>query len=465
MALPVILVSSGSGSDTAASGAGPNNALSGSAGVTSADGLTVVLDGSPDLSGVATDGSHVLFMSDTTAGARNFSKITGTANSGTPTAQVTVANAFQALNTDAWAIGGERASLGSTTSAKLVENNSGNGDAMPGWAMEFQSAHAETLAATLTLRRAGNATDGAIVIRGKDGAATKPIITFSNNGNAFTLNANYQAVDNFEMQNTNGTKTASIAINIANYVVYTSVKRMKCSDSTNKFWKFLKCYDTKGVIDSNYVKNCAHNGMELGSEGNLVVTIANNVIKSCGNIGIEFTYTNKIMVTLENNIVAGCTGRGVDVGNTTSTGGGLTIRHNTFVSNGGDGLRISTSSNLYAVVVDSNISASNTGYGINWNVAAALMSSLRHLMRNNGLYSNSSGGTNNGASVSEVTTDPTFTNVGSDDYSIGTNYKSLGYPIGGTLYLGVHSATYNYVDPGAAQRKEFSARARSMLGF
>src|SRR5262245_38170373 len=116
MPLPTILVDSTTGSDTAASGAGPATALTGSAASTSADGLTVTLDGSPDLTNVATDGSHAVFLNDSTAGARNFGKITAKDN---VAKTVTVTNAFGAsLSGKSWAIGGKRASIGSTTSTK-----------------------------------------------------------------------------------------------------------------------------------------------------------------------------------------------------------------------------------------------------------------------------------------------------------------------------------------------------------
>ncbi len=192
MAFPVILIDSATGSDTAASGAGPGTALTGSAGVTSASGLVVTLDGSPDLSGVAVDGSHVIYFADATAGNRNFGKITATANSGTPTAQVTVADAFGVNLTKAWAIGGRRAKLGSATTTKLLDNNSAAGDAMPGWVVEFQSGHIET-SGRVIMRRAGDTTSGPIILRGAAGGI-RPIYTCNSDAEAILMLANYQQV-------------------------------------------------------------------------------------------------------------------------------------------------------------------------------------------------------------------------------------------------------------------------------
>ena len=174
MPFPTILIDSATGSDTAASGAGPATALTGPAAGTSADGLTVTLDGSPDLSGVATDGTHVLFLSDSTAGNRNFSRITA---KDVAARTVTVAHAFGAsLSGKPWAIGGRRASIGSATSRKLADNNVSAGDAMPGWKVRLASGHAETLSGALTWRRAGDTTDGPIVLEGEPGAGTMPVV-------------------------------------------------------------------------------------------------------------------------------------------------------------------------------------------------------------------------------------------------------------------------------------------------
>ncbi len=64
MAYPTIIFNATSGSDTAASGAGPSTAVTGSsATVNGGDPGTVLdLDGTPDLSGVATDGSGAIFL-------------------------------------------------------------------------------------------------------------------------------------------------------------------------------------------------------------------------------------------------------------------------------------------------------------------------------------------------------------------------------------------------------------------
>ena len=167
MALPVILVNSATGSDSAASGAGPATALTGSSASTSGTGLVVTLDGSPNLSGVATDGSHVIYLNDSTANARNFGKITAADNTAKT---VTVSDAFGlSLSGKSWAIGGVRASINANGSEKLWSTSGSTaGDVMPGWTVRMQSGHAES-GALITMRRGGNLTAGGYCSRGRIG--------------------------------------------------------------------------------------------------------------------------------------------------------------------------------------------------------------------------------------------------------------------------------------------------------
>src|SRR3954470_959504 len=103
MALPTIAINSGTGSDTAASGAGPATALSGTGAATAASTTVTLLTDNPDLSGVATDGSAVIWVGSSSG--RQFAKITGVNNTaGVKT--VTVSDAF--ANTESgknWGIG------------------------------------------------------------------------------------------------------------------------------------------------------------------------------------------------------------------------------------------------------------------------------------------------------------------------------------------------------------------------
>lgn len=84
------------------------------------------------------------------------------------------------------------------------------------------------------------------------------------------------------------------------------------------------------------------------------------------------------------------------------------------------------------------------GVGVAWR-AAAWFGGNNHFYNNTTNQSNSPGI----AIGTDQTTDPTFTDASSADYSVGANAKAKGYPGGFT-----GSSTYNYLDMGAAQRQE-----------
>lgn len=467
MALPTILINSATGSDSAASGAGPATALTGTSASTDGAGTTVTLDGSPDLSGVATDGSHVIYLQDATAGARNFGKITGK-DDGADT--VTVANAFSLSASGlTWAIGGKRASLLGTNSSKLLENNSGNGDLLPGWTVEMESGHTETRASTINCRRDADATDGRITVKGTAGAATMPILTFSNNGNAIVPRGRAWSFENFEMQNTHGTKTASIAITPAagQDNIY---KNIRINDATNKFWKGISISSANyGRIEDCRIENCASHGIDFVA-GTIGFRVHNNYVASCGGSGF-IASSNTDMTGFEaiGNVFAFNTGDGLSTSGMTGVGFVCRplIRGNVFHGNGGDGVDIPQTSAqfgiYYGLTIENNQFTFNGAYGIAMGgsgITDALLKYYNVIWRNNNFYSNTSGKYNPTTltiSTNETTTDPSSGSAtAAKDYAGttgGSNFESsvhkgLGYPIGGTLKVGGNTNSDNYQDIG-----------------
>ncbi len=441
MSLPVILVSSSSGSDTQASGAGPATALFGTTDAsTDGAGTTVTLTAGTDLTGVLTDGSAVLYLADTTAGARNFGKITNSAGSGGATPTVVVANAFGLnLTTKSWAIGGKRASFSSTTSAKLFSNNSAAGDAMPGWAVEMQSGHVEpTIAAQFTVRRSGDQTDGYITLRGTSGAATPAIVTFSNNGNGFGSAGSVTFLEfrDFEIQNTNATKTASIAISLTSGSLQISIRGMRIKDSTNKFWKGIT--NNGGAASSlsivrNWIANCALHGIE-STQTISRSFIRGNRIENCGGSGISFGGGSSAFgFTIKGNEILGNTADGITYVSTTGASTGIIIDGNTIRSNGSDGIDITQipgSVTTYSgMQITNNILANNTGNGLNlsgaamtaiaWNAAATLN-------EGNQTFGNAAACNLSGVLVGDSGLDPQFPS--STDLEVGVNMKGVGFP-------------------------------------
>lgn len=454
MALPIILFNSSTGSDTAASGAGPSTALTGSSASTSGDGLTVTLDGSPDLSGVATDGSAVIFLNDTTAGARNFGKITAVDN-GADT--VTVSDAFGvSLTGKSWAIGGKRLTLNSTTSRKLFENNSNNGDAMPGWIMEMESGFTDTITANLRFRRAGNMVDGPIILRGTYGAATKPILTANFNGTLFTSGpGNYHQFWDFTVKNSNATKTSSLVFGSGSGGSNLYARRIKCADTTDYFGRFMSTSVVGWCAEECEVGYCSLSGAFTIS--GVAATIKHCYIHHLGSdaiVGATVHPELRIIGNLFNDIAGNCVQISGAGGNSITN----IISQNTMYDVGDDAVDIqATASSFHGMIIENNIASSVTGYGLNFSGASVdkydLMAGAT-IIRNNVFHSCSSGSVNpaNVADIAEgtMTTDPSFTNAAGGDFSIGPALKAAGFS---TLVLPATS-TRNYIDPGAAQRQE-----------
>ena len=468
MALPTIIINSATGSDTAASGAGPATALTGTLAVPTT--TTVVISDTVDLSGVATDGSAVLYLADAVAGDRDFDNITGVSGgpSGSPWT-VTVANGFTtSVSSFSWAIGGSRASIGSATSSKLFSNNSAAGDAMPGWTVQLASGHAETLSATLTMRRAGDQTNGAITFQGAPNAATLPVLTFSNNGTAIQMNPSpgFQVVQNFALKNSNATKTASIGINMNGQQSF--VKGMKIADGTNNFWKPIALTNSGQTVRGCELAYGTAAGITVG--GNiLAATVLNNYIHNNAVNGITLTAGDIIFIW--GNIIAGNTGDGINYPNTSGTAGRfITVLNNTFDSNTANGVNITGISAEGAnSTISNNIFSNNGAYGINFSngsVTAAYLSGILLNIEGNDFYNNTSGKYNPSyvPSLDEQTLNPSYNNAGSGDYSVtNASLKGTGWPVGGSQYVGGTSTTYSYGTAGAAQPNPSGGGAAGML--
>jgi hypothetical protein len=413
VAFPTIIINNSTGSDTAASGAGPGDgttagsALTGSAAATDSAGTTVTLDGSPDLAAVATDGSHAIWLSNATAGARNWARITAKDNTAKT---VTVAEAFAvSLAGKSWAIGGKRAAIGSASSIRLLDNNNAAGDAMPGWIVQLDDGHAETYGATagpaadgrLILRRAGDTTSGPVVLRGKPGATTRPVLTFAGNVQMLVLLTNYQQAGGIDLRNTNATKTASMGVRpIGNILL---LYDLRIADATGPVWRGID------------LSSPAPNGL---------------IVRNCGNAAAR-------QFLIQGNTLDGSAAAGLDINQANDALAGARVVNNLLTNNVGGGLKFSHASATDTLLAAEGVLvAGNQTYG---NTAAAYISATAGYASTACPWATGDTGLN-----------PTYTNAGTGDFSIGTNLKAQGYP---TANLGLGAAR-SYVDPGAYQRQE-----------
>ena len=470
--LPTILVDStdGAASDSACSGAGPATALSGTAATTTGDGLTVTVTSEVaegGLSGVSTTGDHVVYVQDSTAGARNFGKIT----SKTDTAgerSVGVSDAFGvSLSSQTWAIGGVRATIAGTNSKKLFDNNASAGDAMPGWIIQMQDGHSETsISAVIQFRRAGDGTSGPIILQGESGAATMPILRFTHAGSGILLSgatSDHCWLRDFEIQSSQVTKTSVYGIEIA-ASDYNLIKGMKLADATYNLGRGI--YVSSSCLSPQIVNceiaNCtddAIGGASLFSAVGMKIIFCD--IHDNTGLGIDLNVNASTQAYLIwGNIIDTNAGGGIySSSNATSLSivGSPAIIQNTFYANTGDAIQLVQARSWNSAQIANNIFKDNTGYGINpsstYNTDAELQANLTRIY-NNCFHNNTSGpypGTiTTLVSENEITTDPTFTDAPNRDFTVGANMKALGAP---TDNVGL-SSNRSYVDIGAVSRQE-----------
>jgi hypothetical protein len=441
MPFPIILVDSATGSDTTASGAGPATALSGTTNAaTDAAGLVVTLPASTVLSGVATDGSHCLFLDDSTAGARNFGKITATAGSGGATPTVTVSDAFgSSLSGKSWAIGGRRATFYGTASRKLCENNAGAGDAMPGWAIEMQSGHAETIAATVNTRRAGNTTSGAITVRGVAGAATRPVLTFSAGGNGFVPRGHYQVFRSFDVLDTNG---HTLTVFNCGTLSYCSIVDLRAADPTNYPAMFVD-----ELCQGSKVAGCkvrtGGKGIRISAVPGAPATVEGCDLR-CGNTAIDASGCDPLGLHVVGNLIHETAGVGILVDLAAQgIGRSITVSRNTVDGcTGGtsDGIQVAggTAEAMLNLRIEDNLLTNNGRYGLNFasaSVTDGLLSADAPLIRNNNTYNNASGAYKSATAgyaynacpwaIGDPGADPTYTS-GSDWTPTNTAVRAAG---------------------------------------
>lgn len=449
MAFPTILVDSATGSDSAASGAGPTTALTGTNASFAA--AVVTLDGSPDLSGVATDGSACLYL--VTSSGVKFFKITA-ADNGADTVTVTP-NPAGTSTGRTWAIGGKRASIGSSTSRVLFENGGSTGDAKAGWVVEMQSGHTESISAVLNIRIAGSTTDGPFTLRGT--GATRPIITYTGSGFGIewidTVTANNVA-EYFEIKNT-GTGTYALVVRDGPFVM----RRVKVWGTTNWanngiFWAAVE----GNTIELCEVTNCTGIAVALVAEVQTLNFIGNwihdNTTHGLSLDGGPFIFRN---------VFADNGGDGINSLENSDGYRAAQIIENVFYSNASDGIEFTAAgTNAPNTPIINNLFIDNGGYGINCSSATVtanylLAQGARWL--NNGFNNNTSGDCNRSGvlvdSVASVAVDNGSFGTGGD-FTIGSTStaKAVGFPA-----INIATGTRSYVDIGVAQRQEAGGAA------
>ena len=204
MPFPKILFNASTGSDTAASGAGPTTALTGSGASTTNAGTTINLSAdSPNLSGVATDGSAAIWVNTSTG--RQYGRISAVDN---VAKTVTTSGLSWGVTASGqtWAIGGKRSTLDAASSRTLFSATGWQ----PGWEVLLETDQTITSALAVNGPNAG----GIGVIRSNTQSTLRKI-TCTSNSDAITWTvAGFRTliIEDIAIENTNATKTAANGI-------------------------------------------------------------------------------------------------------------------------------------------------------------------------------------------------------------------------------------------------------------
>lgn len=390
--------------------------LSGSAATVA--GSVVSLDGSPDLSGLATSGptQAAIYINDATNTNRKIFPITNVDN-GAKT--VTVAVAPTGVTSSAWAIGGRQTSIQETLNAHVGGGN----------VTIVNNSPASASANIATFRTDGDSTNGANVLRGKDGV--RPVLTVTNTSTVINMSSViFSRVENLELvqQGASGNVMAASSSGLV------SIVNVKVSDGGGA------ALTTTGSVNGNIIIGCDFSG--TGGSGiraaggvNNEVVIGNYIHDLTGDgISIE----SATSLTAISNVIDTCSDNGIELTGTISAGNSdvVTLMHNTIYGCGDSGLLVSDQD--WRVVLINNIFHSNGNAGGEYNVEWAAGNAENigwhgyNIFYDGGAGDNLSGLTVNAqAAGSELTTDPQLTDPANGDFTPGSSSPALevGFPV------------------------------------
>lgn len=412
MATPTVLVNNSTGSDTLASGAGPATALNGAgAALASTTSVDLSVD-APNLSGVATDGSAVLWVGST-AGIQ--ASIITAVNNGTKV--VTVTTAFSVTQSGKnWAIGGKRSTLDNATTrtilANLIVENT----------LDVSIAYTGsdyTLSSVLSIISGNNQ-----ILTFTGTGATRPIIrqtaaasciqaTYAGNPGA-NLNLNFLQITNSHASHGDG-----VNLNSGNVDFFAS----NCifGDATNQLTIGISApsnYAGTVIMKGCVVKNCTSDG--INANGFVFVELVGCSIRNNGGAGVVGPGQSRGDMCILNTIINNNTSYGIT--SSQNNAGGVRIYNSTIDSNGGHGFYLPNNPDVNAGDLVNNNFTNNTGYGA---ISGGSLFGL--VAEGNNYYNNSSGARSNVITgPTDVAVNPTY--VGGGDFTPTNVASRVGYP-------------------------------------
>ena len=402
-----------SGSDTAASGAGPATAITGSA-ATNGSGNVVNLDGSPDLSGVSVNDVLWVNLAST---VRTLTRITAVDDGAdTVTTEDTLV-----LSSESWAIGGKRKTL----QADVEYSDISQGKA--GWTFSLEDG-ADYVFATrasasdpiVEITEASTVADGPIKVVTANGA-NPVILTWSSGGHfldmAVSSDVEFDGASSYAGMTIRNTTSVSVGARFME-TASSAFLGFKASHLTilchGLVWQGA---DAHLMFHQCDLRSVGADGLDLG--GTRVQAILDDVIlHNCGASGLISGGGQTGGLSMRGCVVRDNGASGIKI-----EGGQkhwlFHISNNVFHDNTNDGIGIKSTINqdLGPGLLVNNVFTGNGGYGITAgsDISGGMNCLLVHY---NAFRNNTSGRTNNITSTNEVilTADP-YTDESTDDYT------------------------------------------------
>ena len=447
-AFPTILFNT-SGSDSAASGAGPATAITGTC-LASTASTTVSFDGAPDLSGVAQDGSAVLWLNGI-----GFVRISTVDNSAKT---CVVETALTVGAGTAFAIGGKRATLNDTESRRLfLATASPTASGASGrWIVRLENGQTTTSSITLSF----TAGSGQLVIEG-DSATTRRVWTVATNS---ARHVSCTAVNRVRFQNLHFLNSHATPLYVYTTISSSHVEFVNCvigsADGVN--CPQGACVNTAEAPSATFVNTavlrCKSHGV-FGTNGSFGVVSQGSEFSRCGGRGIYNNSVATAFTLLTDTIISHNASAGVEMPGASW----LVMDRCTVANNGGDGIRLTgntlgwttDSGPRRAVIITNSQITANSGYGINCTGTVPHFPGVEYCNFGNASDStvNASGSVNCFTlSGTNTTIAPGYTDssVGVRNYGLAVTAQGTGMPSAATIGAGQSGSTSS-VSIGAVQ--------------
>lgn len=160
-------------------------------------------------------------------------------------------------------------------------------------------------------------------------------------------------------------------------------------------------------------------------------------------------------------IIYACEGISIDVTLTSATSStpGWAVKNDTIDAGKDHGVQTTQAGldglELFNTIISNHVGSGKKGLAVTAGTAAE-NDRRKRLVDYNDLYNNTANYENVSAGANDLNVDPEYTSAAGADWSVGTNLKAKGFPGAGAAVIR-KSATYSYVDIGAAQREEPAA--------